>query len=81
MAFMIIAQLTFVSVGFLYKPSTGSIWDPSCFQLNNGTFACVFMYAPTFKSGYSSGFLSASDNGVHWRDVGPIAPAANGTQW
>ena len=77
----LLSHLTLAAMSFLYKPETGSIWDPSCFRIRNGTFYCVFMYSPTFKSGSTSGFLATSEDGVHWRDVGPIAPAVNGTKW
>lgn len=66
---------------FLYQPQTGQLWDPSCFAIPNGTFYCVAMYSEHGDSVYSSGWLATSNDGVHWRDVGPIAPSEPGTQW
>lgn len=68
-------------LGFIYQPKSGQIWDPSCFATPNGTYYCVSMYSFQGNSYYTSGFLSASDNGVHWRDVTPIAPSLPGKQW
>ena len=67
--------------GFLYQPKTGQIWDPSCFAAPNGTYYCVSMYSPAGNSYYTSGWLSKSDDGVHWSDVGAIAPSEPGKQW
>ena len=68
------------ALGFLYQPSSGQIWDPSCFASRDGnqSYYCVAMYQrdgdPT--NHYTAGLLFGSDDGVHWRDVGPVAPSA-----
>ena len=79
------AALLSLARGFLYQPQSGQIWDPSCFASVDGnrSYYCVAMYQ---KGGdptnyYTAGLLFASDDGVHWRTVGPVAPSANGTQW
>jgi hypothetical protein len=69
------------AAAFLYQPRAGQLWDPSCFAIDNGTFYCVSMYSEAGNSVYTSGWLATSADGVHWRDVGPIAPSEPGTQW
>lgn len=69
------------AAAFLYQPRVGQIWDPSCFAIPNGTFFCLSMYTTYSWPHYTSGWLSSSSNGAHWRDVGPVASAAPGTQW
>ena len=69
------------SASFLYQPSVGQLWDPSCFAISNGTFYCVSMYSPAGNSNYTSGWLASSVDGVRWRDVAAIAPSEPGTQW
>lgn len=39
------------------------------------------MYSPKGDGTYTSGWLAASNDGVHWRDIGPVAPSEPGTQW
>jgi len=75
------ASILCAASAFLYHPSIGQIWDPSCFAAANGTYYCVFMYSQKGDGVYESGWLAASDDGVRWRDVAPIAPSLAGTQW
>ena len=63
------------SQGFLYRPEHGQIWDPSVLW-SNGTYYQLSMYSPSGSGFHSSGWLATSKDGVHWSDVGPVAPAA-----
>ena len=65
---------------FVYQPAVGQIWDPSVLRWN-GSFYAVSMYSPKGDKQYPSGFLSRSSDGVHWQDVGPIAPSHPNTSW
>ena len=79
---MMIAPLLYgASLSFLYQPKNGQIWDPSCFAAANGTYYCISMYSEHGDAVYTSGWLARSDDGAHWRDVGPIAPSLAGKQW
>lgn len=72
--------LTPISRGFVYQPATGQIWDPTVLRWN-GSFYAISMYSPLGNKKYPSGFLSHSLDGVHWRDVGPIAPSHPNCSW
>lgn len=64
----------------IYRPSVGSMWDPSVLW-HDGKFYAIMMYNPTgcntngglypsWPSGLSAncGIIAVSDDGVHWRD-------------
>lgn len=51
--------------GFLYKPSTGSFWDPTVIYAN-GQYYMYTMY------GGDSVWLATSKDGVHWKDYGVV---------
>lgn len=57
----------------LYKPSQGAIWDPSVFWAD-GSYYAVFMYHPPGDKCTTCGFISHSQDGVHWTDGWPITP-------
>lgn len=77
------AVLTFWSAychGYVYQPAIGQIWDPSVLYWNS-SFWAISMYSPNGDKKYPSGFLSRSEDGVHWLDVGPIAPSHPNCSW
>lgn len=63
--------------GFLYKPSSGSFWDPTVI-FANGQYYMYTMY------GGDSVWLATSQDGVHWADYGVVLKAEgfkNNTVW
>ena len=70
----------------IYRPVTGSMWDPSVFW-HDGTFYAIMMYNPdghegnadffpTWPDGLSAtcGLLAVSEDGVHWQDGWMVTP-------
>ncbi len=80
----------------IYKPLSGSMWDPSVF-FDNELFYAVMMYNPDGNStnadlfagcpdglAASCGLIAVSDDGVHWRDGWIVTPepfAADGNRY
>ena len=69
----------------IYRPSKGSMWDPSVLW-HDGKYYAIMMYNPTgrntnegllpsWPSGLSAncGLIAVSDDGVHWQDERAIA--------
>ena len=60
----------------IYKPTTGSLWDPSVFW-HAGQYYAIMMYNPAGPDGLGGatcGLIAQSADGVHWRDGWTVTP-------
>lgn len=57
------------TVGMLYRPSSGRIWDPSL-TWHNGNYYFFAMY--DHGDGDTSVWAAISTNGVQWHDIGAV---------
>lgn len=69
----------------IYRPTIGSMWDPSVFW-HNGYYYAIMMYNPDGANGLDAtcGLISKSADGVHWQDGWQITPEldlATGTKF
>lgn len=67
----------------IYKPATGSMWDPSIFW-HAGKYYAIMMYNPDSPdgadglSGAKCGLIAHSEDGVHWQDGWTVTPEPSG---
>ena len=57
----------------IYRPKTGSMWDPSVIW-HDGKYYAFMMYNKNGSDGLGAGhcFLASSEDGAHWRDEGIV---------
>lgn len=57
----------------IYKPKTGSMWDPSVIW-HDGRYYAFMMYNRDGNNGLDAGhcFLASSEDGAHWKDEGIV---------
>ena len=68
------------SLGFIYQPKAGQIWDQSLIAWR-GSFYAIAMYSEKGDGVYTAGWLASSPDGARWKDEGPIAPSLPRVQW
>ena len=60
----------------IYRPSNGSMWDPSVFW-HEGKYYGIMMFNPTGSDGLGGatcGLIAHSADGVHWQDGWTVTP-------
>jgi len=68
----------------MYAPPTGKMKDATVFW-HDGRYRMFSMYAKTYTGNdlneYRNVWSAESDDGVHWRDVGPVIEDAPFPIW
>ena len=79
---VILATSLFVSdaAGMLYRPSVGRFKDGFIYW-HKGQFYLFSMYTPNDDANLRNVWLATSNDGVHWKDVGPVIKDAPFPIW